>query len=225
MDNTPKSYSNEYSQGSDDHYHQNNSQQYNAHNNQCNQDISVDTKYMPHRNDIKQSNTKDWKKLMSNRLVDRIMKYREQRIDDIREKKFEILKGLKQEDDLDFCMEEDGLMSEFFDRILMLFEDRMIGDSSSLEYTAEVGNNTNISFCCHCGYPVVLVGNRVACMNFCFELNIDPHTFNENFTLDNLMDIYSHTYRSHKQCGSSLNLLVFENDISFVCSKCFNYLN
>lgn len=178
------------------------------------------------RSDIKMSSSSNWKANMSERLVNRIMRYREQRIDEVRSKKFEILQDLQQEkndEKIDVGMEDYSGMSDLFDAIINIFESQEINSKPSPEYYGKIDINPDISFCPHCFYPVMLVGNHILCLNSCFQFSISPDTFDENFTLNNFMDIYNHTYKAHKYCNSQLNLVVFVDDLSFVCDKCMDY--
>lgn len=183
--------------------------------------------------DIKTNQFTDWKKVMSDKLVKRIMRYREDRIDSIRDRKEEILNDLKDDLNMDFnnvndypdCnmnminSDEDMILNICFDRVLSLFENNVI---STGEYEMEMYNNENVSFCPICSYPVIYTNVKVLCLNLCFEYNIPQGIINGGFTLENFVDSFSQVYKDHKNCSSQIELLIFEDEVNFICVKCLN---
>ena len=93
------------------------------------------------------------------------------------------------------------------------------------EYIYHSLSDYHISFCPKCINPVLAIGNYVICCNKCFKFEINSDCFNENFTLDNLMDNYLQILKQHSQCNSDITVLYFEkNNVILVCSKCLNNL-
>ena len=171
-----------------------------------------------------QNSNSDWKKVVSDRLVSRIMKYREQRVDFIRVNKDEILKDIQYDQVMDYYGDEDNLMmSEYFDKILQLFENQVISPG---EYEIELGCNSNISTCPLCYYPVILTSRKILCSNLCFQYDIPNNIINADFSLDNFVDLLGRACNEHKACintsNATMELLIFEDDANIVCSKCLN---
>jgi hypothetical protein len=166
----------------------------------------------------------NWKKVFADKVVRRFNDRRESRIDSIIFSKQEILEEIKHENLINgYCLEDNLILEEYFDKLLFLFESDKV---NSREYELEVCLNSNISVCPFCSYPVVLIANKVICMNLCFEYIVNPIIFNENFSLDNFVDLLADTYRNHKNCINSFlftkfELLFFENEVSFICGRCF----
>lgn len=167
--------------------------------------------------DIMENKNKNWQKIVSDRLVKRIMKYREDRIDNIRLNKEEIINEFRIDSMID-DYNEDILLSEYFDKILSLFENKTISDG---EYELELGNNSNISFCPLCFYPVISTNKKVICLQLCFEFSIPKEAFSFDFTLENLMDLFHRTLKEHMVCHSPISVINVENEVNLVCEKCF----
>jgi hypothetical protein len=167
---------------------------------------------------------RDWKKVMSDKLMRRMIDQRKWRLDSIRNSKDEILRELRFEEMLSEHFDEDSLLSELFDKLVSLFENEMVD-----AYQLEVYNNKNISVCPKCSYPVILTEKRILCLNLCFEYNIPNGLINDGFTLDNFVDLVSKVYSSHANCllRDPPQLLEFEDDVHLVCGKClaYNYIN
>src|SRR5690242_19473796 len=84
--------------------------------------ISPEAKYTTKYNNFDHSpltdSNNDWKKVVGDRLIKRIMKYKDQRYDLIRESKDEILKEIQYENFMHcYGDEENLLLSEYFDKI------------------------------------------------------------------------------------------------------------
>lgn len=160
---------------------------------------------------------KDWKKIMSDKLMRRMIQQRRWRVDSIRNNKDEILKELRYEEILNEQFDEDYLLSELFDKLVDLFEKEDV-DS----YQMEIYNNPHISVCPKCSYPVILTNKRILCLNLCFEYLISSGFINDSFTLDNFVDLISKVYSSHSGClnQDQPQLLIFEDDIQVVCGSC-----
>lgn len=114
------------------------------------------------------------------------------------------------------------ILSEYFDKILELFEK---GAFNSAEYEM-VFCDSSISFCPQCCYPVIVTSKKVLCMDLCFEFLIPDNLFNNNFTLDNFIDILYNTYTKHINCVkgqiNEISLFLFEGKLCFECNKCFS---
>jgi hypothetical protein len=163
---------------------------------------------------------RDWKKLMSDKLMRRMMDQRKWRLDSIRNSKDEILREIRFEEMLTEHFDEDAILSELFDKLVSLFENEMVD-----AYQMQVYNNKNISVCPRCSYPVILTEKRILCLNLCFEYCIPQNLINDGFTLDNFVDLVSKVYSSHPNClfNDSPQLLIFEDDVHLVCGKCLTY--
>jgi hypothetical protein len=163
---------------------------------------------------------RDWKKVMSDKLMRRMIDQRKWRLDSIRNSKDEILRELRFEEMLSEHFDEDAILSELFDKLVSLFENEMVD-----AYQLEVYNNKNISVCPKCSYPVILTEKRILCLNLCFEYNIPNGLINDGFTLDNFVDLVSKVYSSHPNCllRDSPQLLEFEDDVHLVCGRCLTY--
>ena len=188
----------------------------------CSSNIQTNNRNNQIRNvDLTLNKISDWKKVVADRVVRRINERRENRFDSILSSKKEILDEIKHENLITGYCEADNLeLSDYFDKILTLFEsDKII----SREYELEVCLNSNISVCPICSYPVILASNKVICMNLCFEYFVNSNIFNQNFTLDNFVDLYAETYRNHRHCLNFVNfeMLYFESEVSLICGKCF----
>ena len=184
----------------------------------------IQTNYLNHQvrnTDLTSNKISDWKKIVADRVVRRINERRENRFDSILSSKKEILEEIKHENLINgYCHADNLELSDYFDKILTMFEsDKII----SREYELEVCLNSNISVCPICSYPVILASNKVICMNLCFEYFINSNFFNQNFTLDNFVDLYAEIYRNHKHCinFAKFEMLFFENEVSLICGKCF----
>jgi hypothetical protein len=174
--------------------------------------------------DLTSNKISNWKKVFTDKVVRRINDRRESRLDSIVFSKQEILEEIKHENLINgYCEEDNLILADYFDKILALFESDKV---NSREYELEVCLNSNISVCPFCSYPVILSSNKVICMNLCFEYYVNPIIFNENFSLDNFVDLLTETYKNHKNCLNSFQyakfeLLYFENEVSFICGSCF----
>ena len=137
-----------------------------------------------------------WKKVFADKVAKRIQERRESRFESILYSKNEIIEDMKYDNIINCYCEQDNLvLSEYFDKILALFESDKI---NSREYELEVCMNSNISVCPICSYPVILTSNKVICMNLCIEYFVNSNIFNENFSLDNFIDLLAETYKNHK---------------------------
>jgi hypothetical protein len=163
---------------------------------------------------------KDYKKMISDKLVKRIIEYRENRIDSLRNRKEEIMNSVKkdiyQEYNVD-CSEE-LLVSEYFDYILNLFENDDMDNRYKLDTLTYF---ENITICPHCHNAVFYYENKVCCINQCLGYKLLESTISLDFTLDNFMDIYKGCYNEHLMCGGRLELVQLENGhLLFICTSC-----
>ena len=177
------------------------------------------------RKSIKQNPNINWKKSVSDKLLNRVLKCREERLDNLREKKLEILSSLKTEySDIEY----DVFLSDYFDYILTIIE-----KSQDELYTNGVSDieillhSENINLCPICHFPVFCINDEVYCFYKCFYYKLRPGVLNENFTIENLLDNFIRVYKKHIGCKSNLELLdIYLDELDFVCSKCFyNILN
>lgn len=174
--------------------------------------------------DLSFNKISSWKKVFADKVAKRINERRESRFESILYSKKEIIEEIKHDNIINgYCDEDNLILSDYFDKILTLFESDKIKSS---EYELEVCLNSNISACPVCSYPVVYTSNKVICMNLCFEYIVNSNVFRENFSLDNFIDLLAETYKHHKYCLNSIHfhkfeLLLFENEVSFMCGKCF----
>jgi hypothetical protein len=169
--------------------------------------------------DIMSNNKTDWKKSISDKLIRRIVRHRENRIDSIRMNKEEILNEIRYEEMLSDHMDDELLqLSEYFDKFVNLFE-------SEGEYQLETMGKWNISVCPKCFYPMVFAAGRATCLNLCFQYSLPDDLINEYFTLDNFMDMIITTLKLHSKCLEVNNdvpeVLIFDDDLTVVCPKCF----
>jgi hypothetical protein len=197
------------------------------------------------------SKIKDWRNLVSDRLRTKIAKYSQQRMDYIRGYNNNFYANLSRIDnsfndieidnhsymnsfmtndvnmitpeqvyyDKFVSSEEDLLLSEYFDRWQDLCENE---DINSDEYEYELFKDRNISICPKCYFPVMHTKSRILCLNTCFEFITPENFINDNFTVDNFVDLYTRILRYHGECRSPVQVLVFEDDVSLACSKCLN---
>lgn len=180
---------------------------------------------MPTRNIFDSSDKINWKKTVADKLVQRITRHRERRMDDIRMNKPEIISEVHYEEMLtDNIDEENLLMSDFYNRLFRIWEN---ANGPNEEYEIEL-NSESVSICPICSYPVVYLMKKIICLNLCFEYVLPSGSINSNFTLDNFVDIYRRTYRDHELCMREskykLGLLFLnddaECDVSIYCEKC-----
>jgi hypothetical protein len=183
----------------------------------------VDTNIIIKRQDLSVSSANDWKKMVSDKLVKRISKHREDRMDSVRLHKGRILEEIVYENAInDHCEEDNLILSDYFDKILSLFEQDKI---STCEYEYELCRDSNISVCPFCSYPAILNKNKVLCLNLCFEYNLNQGYIHDNFNFDNFIDLLASTYKEHRHCFSYDNrfdILYFEESLQIVCLKCFS---
>jgi hypothetical protein len=176
------------------------------------------------RQPITNSSNKDYKKIISDKLVKRIIQYRENRIDSLRNRKEEIVDSVRQDlhsQDINIDCTEELLMSEYFDYILHLFESDELDNRYNLDTLTYF---ENISICPHCHSAVFAYDNSVVCINKCLKFNLQEGSISDEFTLDNFLDLYKSWYNNHQYCGGKVELFQIDalETILFVCSKC-NY--
>lgn len=166
---------------------------------------------------------KDWNQIVSDKLIKKISKYREERMSLIRDSKEEIINQIRHEDFMDnYCKEDSILLSEYFDKILVLFESNLIG-----QYELEIATDRNISTCPFCFYPAIFASNKICCLNLCFDYSLSNRMINVNFSVDNFIDLLNKTYQTHKTCIKSphdIKVLQFEDDLNIVCGPCLQQM-
>lgn len=173
--------------------------------------FSDDTYRTPIQDTIK----KDWKKAMSDKLIRRINKYREQRIDDLRNKKLDVFKELSEslEEYNSEIAEHTELLQIYYEKLISIFN---LEDKE--KFVEEIGDAENISYCFYCSYPVVQINNKILCLKLCFDFTISDNIKNFNFV--NFLDVYRNYYYIHKDCNGIIDILEFDNDIIFRCKQC-----
>lgn len=173
----------------------------------------------------RQIKSHDWKKSMSDKLMRRIGKQRQLRMDNIRMNKEEIIQAMlveENEENFETPPIEVDMLSDLFEKFMNLFENKIISDN---DFTYELEVNSNLSICPLCYDIVISTPNKVVCLSLCFQFNIPENLLGEYFTLDNFIDLFNQTLKSHKNCFvepncRDISLLIFENDINFICVKC-----
>jgi hypothetical protein len=168
-------------------------------------------------------NKTSWKKCVSDKLVRRMMRYREDRIDNLRLNKEDILNEVRYEEMIvEMNDQESQILSDYFDRVKYLIDNNSF---TTGEYELEFHKNSLISICPICSYPVILTTKKILCLNLCFEFIVHNNFINENFSLDNFVDILGRTYREHQNCFRygkyNFQLLIFDDNFNIVCEKCF----
>lgn len=78
------------------------------------------------------------------------------------------------------------------------------------------------SLCPYCLYPVRLYKNRIKCFSFgCIDMDCSGLTFNNDFTVNKLMQQLKEFIDVHGICGSFPEVLVCNPQKAyFICSKC-----
>jgi hypothetical protein len=175
-----------------------------------------------------------WKKAVSEKIVNRILKSRESRIGSIRLKKAEILNEVKGElvkdcfgnlimTDNNFeATAEDTILSEYINKVVDLFEN----EDFRPQFEFEMHSTDFLSTCPICFSPVIWSGKAVICTNLCFEYKIPNWVINKDFTLDNFLDVFNRIRLEHISCNDTIEIIEFDGTFEFVCSKCvLNVIN
>jgi hypothetical protein len=184
-----------------------------------------DHEVLINRTAVKQNPNKDYKKLLSDRLVQKMMTFREERLESLRNKKNEIIDSLKLEmmgDDLDFLAKE-AEMSNYFDYILSLFEN--YENEDCLYNINTLTYNNKISICPVCHNAVFYYNNRVSCINGCIRFDLPEGAINSYFTLENFIDLYRGSLNQHSaHCLEKIYPVYMDllGQFMFVCPNC-NY--
>ena len=162
------------------------------------------------------------KDILKQKIIEKERKLRTERLNNINNKRFNYedeYSNNKKNMQIDDLSSNEINLDEYVENILIKFKDNID------EYVYQSINDYHISFCPKCSNPVLAIGNYVICCNKCFKFEINSDCFNENFTLDNLMDNYLQILKQHSQCNSEITVLYFEkNNVILVCSKCLNNL-
>ncbi len=170
------------------------------------------------RSALKRDPQINWRKSVSDRLVERIAKHREERIDNIRERKLEILNSLKE----DFGeIENNVYLSDYFDYILSNIESSVY-DTSNYKQIEDFLNFQNINLCPICHNPVFCYNDQIYCFFRCFYYKLEKGTINEDFTLQNFLDVFRRAFEAHFKCESVLEVLNFGTHVDFMCDRCFH---
>lgn len=171
---------------------------------------------LSHRTPIQSTIRKDWKRTMSDKLIKRINKFRERRIDDFRNKKIEIFNELNEslEEYNQEIAEHTELLHIYYEKLISIFD-----LENKDKFNLEIGDAENISYCPYCSYPVVQIYNKVLCLNLCFDFTISDKIENFNFT--NFLDVYRNYYNIHKDCYGIIDISEIDNDIFLRCKQCY----
>src|SRR5689334_12567903 len=100
------------------------------------------------RQPIKSNPNKDYKKLCNEKIANRILKNRENRMDTLRSQKQAIMSDIFNELTEDIDISEQLLISEYFDYIITLFED--VDDSDTKRIVDILDTCDNIRMCPIC---------------------------------------------------------------------------
>lgn len=158
----------------------------------------------------------DWKKIVANKLLERVHKMRKERMNQILFNKSSFLNDMKGANIITDLTEE-LLLSEYFDKFFSIVSYDVI--ENEFDYCC-INNQYNISVCPQCSEPVVAIDDKVICINQCFNFNIKSIYFNEKFTLDNLMDLFISIKKEHPFCGNNFIPIFVGEDICLCCEKC-----
>ena len=171
---------------------------------------------IPEHNRTSMKNKKnDWKKIVTNKLIDRIKSSRKERMSKLFEKKYEFLEEIKT---LNLTTDINEV-NEYISKIWNLFHNNY-DEYQSENFGIELNFKTSV--CPICSYPVIAINDRVFCTKGCINLLIPSNCFWENLTLDNLMDKYLETLRNHIECNSEIiPIIADEGLVIFSCKKCF----
>lgn len=156
--------------------------------------------------------TKDfsWKKIITDKLMNKINTMRRERMNNIYLSKSKFITEMKNENII-IDESESITLAEYFDKVL-----------SIMSTSTYIDDHYTTSRCPICSEIVIATDNRVICINQCFEFMIPTKYFNENFTLDNLMDLLLDTKRKHFYCNSNILALTLEDNVYLACEKCLN---
>jgi hypothetical protein len=169
---------------------------------------------------------KDYKKMISDKLVKRIIQSRENRIDSIRNRKEEIVESVKKdlhdECDINIDYSQELLMSEYFDYILNLFENDDLDNRYNLDTLTYF---ENITICPHCHSAIFYYENNIVCVNQCLGYKLLEGTIGDEFTLDNFIDLYKGCVNSHLMCGVKPEMIQIDrNNLFFICTRCNDHI-
>jgi hypothetical protein len=169
--------------------------------------------------DIMDRGKVEWKKNVSERLIRRMMKQREDRMNSIRLKKEEIINELLYDQHLDLHLDEKTyFLLEIYDKYESLLENLE-------EYHLETFDKWHISTCLNCSYPVVLCGNMATCVNLCFQHYLPENLISRDYSMDNFVEELFRVWRKHDKCfirnNSAPEVLIFEDNVEIVCGYCF----
>ena len=169
-----------------------------------------------HQNrDLTKNEINDWKKIITNKLMERINSARKERMNKIFEKKFEFIEEIKTLN----LTDDINSINEFISKIWDLFQNNY-DEFQNENFGKKV--NCNLSICPICNNPVIAIKDKVFCFNSCFDFSIPTKCFSENFTLENLMDKYLETFRNHIECNSDIIPIIADECFVYLgCMKCF----
>ncbi len=184
----------------------------------CTSPVKNETRNM----DIIDKSKVDWKKNVSERLIRRMMRQREDRMDSIRLKKDEIIDEIMKDEKLDLHMDDRTYyINEIYDRYSSLLDN--LGELE--EFHLETFDKFHISICLNCNFPVVLCGNMATCVNLCFQHYLPENLIGRDYTMDNFVEELFSVWRKHDKCfiknNNSPEVLIFEDNLEIVCGICF----
>ncbi len=170
-----------------------------------------------HQNrDLNKNKLNNWKKIITNKLIERMLSSSKERMNKIFEKKLEFIEEMKS---LNLSNDINSI-NDFISNIWDLFQNNYHEFQNEIFGIKE---NINLSICPICNNPVIAFKNKVFCINNCFNFLIPTKCFCEKFTLENLMDKFLEVIRSHIECNSDIIPIYFEKGyIILGCQKCFN---
>ena len=169
-----------------------------------------------HQNrDLNKNKMNNWKKIITNKLMERINVSRKERMDKIFGKKFEFIEEIKS---LNLTNDINSI-NDFISTIWDLFQNNY-DEFQNENFGKKI--NLNLSICPICNNPVIAFKDRVYCFKSCFDFSIPTNCFSEYFTLENLMDNILEIYNNHMECNSDI-IPIFANEgfVILGCMKCF----
>lgn len=157
----------------------------------------------------------DWKKMLSDKLLEKVNKIHCYRLEYLLLNKTSIFDEII--DECGLGKEEQTTLAEYFNKLVYLIEND--NRESQNHYTIN-GNDSQSSVCPICYQPVIYNKNNVTCVNHCLNIDIPDNIFNNQFTIDNLLNLFIE-YKKMHNCKETPNAIVTDNIFSLICPKCY----
>lgn len=171
------------------------------------------------RNELmKEKEEEGLKQAIAERMARRINAFRKERMNAINAKRINLMEesSSMEVEESDY-QSEDASVLEYIEKIKELLSDEVTKN----EFEISSLTDCHVSVCPFCQDPAISVGNIVTCINKCFSFKVSSSFFSEKYTMDNLMDLYMQAIRKHKECKSSIELLIMEDTIIPYCQRCY----